>query len=416
LVARASTIPHTPAVSESPLRLHRASGDEARQAWELQRAAFDLPEGGPPVHPGLSDELRVAVRDGRVVSCLTLVHAELLLRGARVSLGGIRHVATHPEEQNRGHASMLMRDTLAAMRRKGFHTSLLFPFSFRYYRKFGYELAGNHAHFWSRPHAIPCFSDRDACRPAAPADPPALAALHRRLAGASGFSLTRDEGRWARVCADPGLQTIVHCDAAGEIDAYLVTAEARDAYGGLMLRVLDIGAETEPGWRGLLGRLAAFPGECIDWMASATELSASGLLRSAAPLREAYKPRAIVNIRPMLQFRVIDVAEAVGRLLPTFPRERYTLALRIPDELLPENGMPLAVRGVGTEVELGTPRPGDPTLTADIRTFSQIYCGYTTPTEAVAQGLADASTPEAAVLADRLFPRCDPFVCELDRF
>src|SRR5947207_248211 len=73
--------------------------------------------------------------------------AQALIGDAALPMGGICHVATLAAERNKGYASALMRDALRAMRAQGLCTSVLFPFSFRYYRKFGYELAGNHCQF-----------------------------------------------------------------------------------------------------------------------------------------------------------------------------------------------------------------------------------------------------------------------------
>jgi hypothetical protein len=52
----------------------------------------------------------------------------------------------------------------------------------------------------------------------------------------------------------------------------------------------------------------------------------------------------------------------------------------------------------------------------DIRTFSQVFCGYLSPAEAVSQGIATASSSSALVTAEALFPSGEPFLSELDRF
>ena len=57
-----------------------------------------------------------------------------------------------------------------------------------------------------------------------------------------------------------------------------------------------------------------------------------------------------------------------------------------------------------------------PALELDIRVFSQVHCGFMSPSEAVSQSLCRATTPEAADLADTLFPAGEPFLAELDRF
>jgi predicted acetyltransferase len=398
--------------------IRTARPEDEEQAWKLQHTAFSLEKDAPPPHPGSHEELRVVVRGGKVVSCLTLIHAELSLKGVDLPMGGIRHVATHPEEQNQGYASALMRDTLRKLRAGGILTTVLFPFSFRYYRKFGYELGGNHCQFWCRPNCIPAYAERRECRRGRPDEGAALARFYRERSSQSVCSMARDERRWNALCGDPAIQAVIH-EAPGHegtgIDGYVLLAESRDSYGGRVLRVLDLAADGARAWRALVGYLSQAPVESVEWYASAADLAASRLMHSPAPLREGFKPRGIVTVRPMFQFRVVDVEAALRARAAAFPEGTYRLALRVTDDLLPENEKPLAVHGLGERGEVRRAGPADPCLEGDIRIFSQIFCGYMSPSEAVSQGLARCPA-EALETADRLFPSGEPFISELDRF
>jgi predicted acetyltransferase len=55
-------------------------------------------------------------------------------------------------------------------------------------------------------------------------------------------------------------------------------------------------------------------------------------------------------------------------------------------------------------------------LEANVRVFSQIYCGYLTPTEAASQGLITVRDDETLQIADQIFPKYEPFIPEIDRF
>jgi predicted acetyltransferase len=413
-LAETAAAPATEVDGRPALQIRQAQPHDRDQAWGLQRSAFNLAEIDTPPHPGFGDQLRVVVFDQRIVSCLTLIEASLSIRGASVPMGGVRHVATHPEEQNRGYATALMRDTLAEMRRQGLVTSILFPFSFRYYRKFGYELGGNHCHVWCRPNCIPAYGERVDCRTASTADAAALARLYETHAGGSTCTMSRDAQRWARICSDPALRVMLIGE--DEIAGYAITREDRDSYGGRVLQVLGLCAASRAAWRGLLGCLSQVQAESVEWFASARSLSESGLMHSPAPLREGFKPRAIVNVRPMFQFRVVDVPGALRAVRSTFPAGDYRLALKVADELLPENTEPVAIQSADGRVTIRKARPTDPSLDLDIRIFSQLYCGYMSAADAVSQGLARASGPEALAVADCLFPGGEPFISELDRF
>ena len=398
---------------DSPV-IRAALPEDQAQIWRLQQEAFSLPESGAPAHPGSREEFRVVAEAGQIRSCLTLIHADLCLHGASLPMGGIRHVATHPDAQNQGHASALLRDTLHHLRAQRVPTSVLFPFSFRYYRKFGYELGGNHVQFWCRPNCIPAYAERRLCRAAVREDAGALIRFHHERGVRSVCGLRRDERRWSHLLADAELQ-IVWCGAEAP-EGYAITCEARDAYGGRILRVLELEAGSSAAWRGLLGHLAQTPAESVEWLARSSDIHASGLMRTPAPLREGFKPRGVATVRPLFQFRVVHLEEALRARLSTFEAGEYRLALRITDELLPENSRPLGIHAGGQRVALRDATPSDPYLEADIRIFSQIYCGYMSPAEAVSQDLARCSAPEALETAERLFPPGEPFLSELDRF
>lgn len=400
--------------AEVEVALRAPLPEEDAAAWALQRGAFDLPEAGPPPHPGVHTERRVAVREGRVVSCLTLLHAELCVRGARVPMGGIRHVATDPSEQNQGYAGALLRDTLVRLRRQGVPLSVLFPFSFRYYRKFGYELAGSQCHFWCRPGSLPPFAERAGCRPATPADAKELARFSERRALDVACTLARGVERWSTLCADPDLRVTLHGE--GAVDGYAITTDTRDSYGGRVLRVLDLAALTPRSWRALVGFLAESAAESVEWLTAPADLTASGVLRSPAPLREGFKPRSITTVRPQFQCRVVDLPGALRARAVTLPVGDYALAVRLRDDLLPENETPIALRCAGGPVEVEAAHPTDPVLELDVRIFSQLYTGFMSASEAVSQGLARCESPEALEIADVLFPAGEPFIAEIDRF
>lgn len=394
--------------------IRAALPEDRAEAWRLQREAFQLSGDAPPAHPGTNDELRVLTDGHRLRSCLTLIHASLWIRGARVSMGGVRHVATDPDSQNQGHASALLRDTLRHLREQRVTTSILFPFSFRYYRKFGYELAGNHVQFWCRPNCIPAYAERRHCRPAVEADAASLAEFHARVTGRGACALHRDQPRWRSWLADEHLQ-VIRC-GGDALTGYAVATETRDAYGGRILRVLDLEAADATAWRSILGYLSQTPAESIEWLTRSGDLHASGLMRTPAPLREGFKPRGIATIRPLFQLRVVHLEEALRSRLAQFAPDCFRLSLRITDDLLPENNRPIALCGDGARVRIRAPQPADPVFEADIRVFSQLFCGYMSPSDAVSQELARCSTPDGLEAAERLFPAGEPFLSELDRF
>jgi predicted acetyltransferase len=396
---------------ETEIRLARDA--EIAGAKALQRDAFGL-ESVDGHRFTQEEETRVVVRGGRVVSCLNLMHADIGVSGATLRMGGIRLVTTHPEEQNNGYAGSLLRTTLKDLCNAGVGASILFPFSFRYYRKFGFELGGNACHVWCRPNSLPGFRERELCRRATPADTNALAAFDARRARSTSCFLHRSPERWSLLLNAPDLEVNVVPCATG-LCGYSVTAEGRDNYGGRIVRVLDLAATERKGWRALLGYAARSGAESIEWNACAEDVAASGLLTSVAPLREGFKPRSIVTVRPMFQFRVVCLESALRAWAAAQSGGAYRLAIKVQDDLLERNQRSWTLVGNGDWTEVRPARPGDPYLEADIRVFSQLFCGFLSAGDAISQGLVKCS-PAAEEAAEELFPGGQTFIPELDRF
>jgi predicted acetyltransferase len=94
----------------------------------------------------LGDDLDLSVtravfRDGQMKSALQLLPGKVWFNQKAIPMGRIAWVATPPEERRRGYVHHLMEHCIEEMRQRQFPISILFPFSFEYYRKFGYEHA-----------------------------------------------------------------------------------------------------------------------------------------------------------------------------------------------------------------------------------------------------------------------------------
>lgn len=74
-------------------------------------------------------------------SALIIRQYDVYLYGKKMPMGGIANVASYPEARGQGNIRNLFKEALAIMREEGMHLSYLAPFSYGFYRQFGYELA-----------------------------------------------------------------------------------------------------------------------------------------------------------------------------------------------------------------------------------------------------------------------------------
>lgn len=78
--------------------------------------------------------------DGQLQAMYTLIPLQLYIQGRPMTMGGIAGVATFPEQRRKGHVAKLLAHSLVEMKEKGQVVSCLAPFSFGFYRKYGWEL------------------------------------------------------------------------------------------------------------------------------------------------------------------------------------------------------------------------------------------------------------------------------------
>ena len=104
--------------------------------YNSPRTSFEVSERNTP-----EIEATWAVFDGGVpISVLTSHRFEMAHDGDYVKMAGIGGIGTLPEHRRRGHVRRLMEVAFRSMREREEAFSLLYPFSFPYYRMFGYEL------------------------------------------------------------------------------------------------------------------------------------------------------------------------------------------------------------------------------------------------------------------------------------
>lgn len=93
--------------------------------------------------------------DGRLVSGLLATPFDVLLNGQTFKMSGIGYVASYPEFAGQGGITALMQRAFEQMRAEGVTLSYLAPFSYGFYRRFGYEQVFDQTHFEIRTADLP---------------------------------------------------------------------------------------------------------------------------------------------------------------------------------------------------------------------------------------------------------------------
>jgi len=383
-----------------------ARPDEAEAVLETLCAAFDLNvNAARPIFYGdpfydLSHKRVLSLHNIGIVSCLTVVPATLRIGGMPVPAGGIAGVATRPEFQRQGHAAALLAATVAALWEElHYPLSLLHPLSAPFYRRFGWETASSAVAWAADSASLPKYDTSVSVRPASYQDWPAIDALHADLTQNDTGSCVRGARRWALIQMPvPGRETYV-CEDSHGLSGYAIWER------GETLEVLEMHGRTPEARYGLAGLLARQPDTIVRWPASPALLAAFGFSVSSA------RPE------PDVMLRVTDLEAALSAVHAVFyaaiMAETITaLTIHATDSLCPRNRRPLRLTSHGIE-----PGRWDDQcwLRADIQMLGPLYLGYCLPSEAQCAGLLTTDSPQTLALADRLFPRREPYIAPLDQ-
>jgi predicted acetyltransferase len=315
--------------------------------------------------------------------------------GEYVKMAGIGGVGTLPEHRRRGHVRRLLEVAFASMHEREEVFSLLYPFSFPYYRMFGYELVYSHDQYLIPPGAMDVRVRRGTIEQVLEATPD-VRAIYDGFARRRNLAMRRTDALWANhVNANPWkdqIFTYLHRDEDGAPRAYITVRAEPSGEHAIRGLVRDIAFDSGRALAGLLPHLPSlFP--------RATRFSLQ--LPSDVPLELLVaEPYEIEHRRDVaIMGRVVDVRRAFeASRLP----EARELILGVIDDELDWNSGAWRVRWWDGEVRCEkTTR--SPQVSTDIRALSQLLCGYVDGGTALELGLVESSLSGAELGA--IFPR-----------
>lgn len=127
------------------MEIRQLRSDEFEERIAISEFAFQI-----KLTPEKKESQRVTFRPeenwgafdehGMLLSGLILLPFEAWIQGRRLMMGGIAGVATWPEARRQGCVSKLVLHSLKTMREAGQTISMLAPFEFYFYRKYGWEM------------------------------------------------------------------------------------------------------------------------------------------------------------------------------------------------------------------------------------------------------------------------------------
>lgn len=320
-------------------------------------------------------------------------------------MGGIAGVATFVDARGQGYVNQLLRHSLETMRTAGQVVSALYPFSWAFYRRFGWDWVGE-----KRNIKLPLSVLRAAPEGREVQDITGEGAQERTASACTRYArnyrgiFTTETRRWGRALGhDEGRTTYVYFHDPSE--SYLLWRYESKAEEGTVREFIT---NTPGGDRALLSLLHYFGTQCET--ASLTVPSDSSLWSHVMHWDLSTK------IEPVFSGRVVDFAAAMTRLELPPDTPNGTLTFQLEDEHAPWNTgtWRIIVEGgrVHATIQVGGLEEAD--VTADIQAISQAFWGTPDLTALRRAGRLTVTNEPGFALLSRLLPSTPVF--SLDHF
>jgi predicted acetyltransferase len=331
--------------------------------------------------------------DGKLASKLTILDYATWVHGKPFAMGGIAGVATWPEYRRQGLVKKLLLQALETMRKNGQTISFLHPFSFAFYRRFGWETYIEYRKYTLETRLLTgVFEAGSGSVERVPLEPSVLGPVYEAFAVRYNGMLKRDDAYWRdRIFKFKKGTAALYRNRDGEPRGY-VFYQVREKVSTIHELIwLDEEA------RGALWKFIADHDSMMDKVV--VQAPADDRLPFLLP-----NPRFAQETVPYFMARIVD-AEAFLALYPFVPAASGgtdSFALRLTDEHAAWNDgtFTLAIDPFGRAAlrksEDGA-EPSAPGLACSIQTLAALLLGYQSAEFLHAAGRLQG--PEAAVQA-----------------
>jgi predicted acetyltransferase len=346
-----------------------------------------------------STHIIVAEYQGEVIGTTVVFPAQMWLSGVPINVGAVTEMAVLPEFRRKGVAAKMMDFSIVRMVAEGRALSVLFPFSHKYYRQFGYGTIGDVHAYRLSPNNLTVFPEGHRVRSFTPADLPMIRVMYKgQLTWHNGW-FTRSNEWWDRIITR--WPNIMVYENDGAIEGYYAYEIKTNKRSERELHIMEFFSAEDAAFRGLVGYLAAQnEAEVIEYLAPPdTPLRHS----MRQPWAEGAENRGwffndLCHIAPALMGRIINISLALTTRFYTrgLSGERV---IKISDPLIPTNEEPLLFRVVDGRAETHPANARKPQIETDIGAMTQILCGYLSPQDARRLGRLQANEDTCSWLA-----------------
>lgn len=291
-----------------------------------------------------------------------------------VPMGGIAGVVSLPASRGKGYAGACMKYTLRQMKENGYLISGLYPFSFDYYRRLGWEWCGIKRYYSMPTRIFKPSPDTEFVRKAEIDDRQKIIGCYTKFSGRYRGALVRPDKYWNKILENSGTHftyTYLY-EKDSVVEGYLTYREGKQEKTWLR----EFVALTPQAYAGMLGLLRRHEMqiEKFSWDAPGDDTLWS----------QIYHWDIETKIEPAFMGRIVDIPTSLSAWKPA-AGSSGSFSIEVRDEYAPWNQGKWRI-----EFENGVAHcavsHAKPDISLDIQALSQAYFGTPTVPEIRAAG------------------------------
>ncbi|MEN2983413.1 MAG: GNAT family N-acetyltransferase [Dictyoglomaceae bacterium] len=375
------------------MEIRRLSSEDMDELSELWSQAFVLPinQVSSWINEKSIQNCIGLFEKNKLVSALSIIPFDFYIRGKVLPLSGIGGVATFPEYRGKKYIHHLLSEALKISKEKGLIFSMLYPFSFEFYRTFGWELGGFQKRYIRRTSTFPKFDEMEKVRRIPLEDWKIIRRIYERFAINFTGPLKRTEERWENLIFRGRDLTYLYIWEDGEPQGYLLyNIETVPIRRIVVKEMICLNISAYKGFLGLFSRQSTNIDE-VQWVTPMEDFTPFILPN----------PRGECTIEPTFMIRIVDLEKTLESF--SFPENLYEiLKIEVKDLYgVWNNGVwEIEVKDGKGKIEKGK----DWNISLSINTLSQILSGILSPKIAFQLGLLEIKDYKDVEKFDKIFP------------
>lgn len=316
--------------------------------------------------------------DGKLASQVMSTPFEVNFHGVTYKMGGIGYVASYPEYRGQGKIHEIMFQILSDMKKEKIALSYLAPFSYRFYRRFGYEQVFENLHYQLSANHLPKVIETtgQVHRMKLKEAEPFLEDLYEKDEKNHKGGVKRAEWWWNYILSKNKMRDYaVYFDDKNQPQGYVSYERNGSTFHIVEWVYLNVEAFKGLG-KFILSHASAF--ETFDYTAPNTEHSLEFLVQ---------EPQGKVAIEPYMMGRIVDLNLFLSQYPYLKVNGNHEFYLEVDDDFAPWNRgiWHLVLNETGTHFEKVAEEisegnyQGKPLIKGNIQAFTQLFMGYRRP-------------------------------------